>query len=274
MDFGAPLQALLDKAIAFIPKLIFALLIFAAALLLSGVAARWARRAGRVKIQDEETLRLLSLLARWSVIILGTLMALDQVDFDVTGFAAGLGIAGLTVGFALQDIARNFIAGILLLVRQPFSIGDRVEIAGRTGTVLDVNSRDTVLKAYDGEVVIVPNLDVYTSPIVNYTHLPLMRRTVQIGLGYGEDVDQATQVFLAAIQGVEGVLDEPRVAIHAMELGDSALSLEARYWLNQEAHDVFAVHSTVVQAIKETAEQQAIDLPYPVQTVRLERVSA
>ena len=93
------------------------------------------------------------MLTRWTVIILGILTALEQVNFDVTSFIAGLGIAGITIGFALQDIARNFVAGILLLVRQPFNIGNAVKVAGYSGTVLDITTRDTVLNQRDHQLL-------------------------------------------------------------------------------------------------------------------------
>jgi small-conductance mechanosensitive channel len=270
VDFGGRFQELLENVLLFIPNLILALVLFVLTLLLSGLIARWVRRATKLRIKDTETQRLLSRLARWSVIILGTLVALEQVDFDVTGFVAGLGIAGFTIGFALQDIARNFVAGILLLVRQPFGIGDAVEVGNLAGSVLDITTRDTVLRTWDGEMVIVPNIDIFTKAIKNYSELPLRRRTVNIGLGYGEDMDRATDVFQEAIRGVEGVLDDPAPEVLAEDLGDSALMLAARFWVNQETHALFVVHSDVVQAIKEAAEREGIDLPYPIQTVRLE----
>ncbi|HEY73648.1 MAG: hypothetical protein DRJ03_24755 [Chloroflexi bacterium] len=270
MDFGGTFQELVQSALRFIPHLIAALATFAGSLLLSKLAARWVRRAAQQKISDPETLRLLSRLTHWSVLIMGTLAALGQVNFDVTSFIAGLGIAGITIGFALQDIARNFVAGILLLVRQPFNIGDDVKVADRAGTVLDITTRDTVLKTWDGEMMIIPNMDVFTSAITNYSALPRRRRTVHIGLGYDEDVSQATRVFIEAIQSVEGVLKEPAPSLLAEELGDSALTLAARFWVNQETHGLFDVHSEVVRAIKEIAEKEEIDLPYPIQTVRLE----
>jgi small-conductance mechanosensitive channel len=269
VEFGDRLQRLLEQVLLFIPNLIVALVVFFLALLFSGMVARWVRRATRLKIKDTETQHLLSRVARWSVIVLGTLVALEQVNFDVTGFVAGLGIAGFTIGFALQDIARNFVAGVLLLVRQPINIGDAIEVGEYAGTVLDIKVRDTVLKTWDGEMVILPNMDVFTNAIKNYSELPLRRRTIKIGLGYDEDVDQAVQVFLDVIQDVEGVLKDPAPEVLAEELGDSALMLAARFWVNQETHGLFAVHSKAVQAIKEAAEREGIDLPYPVQTVRL-----
>jgi len=270
MAFDETFQELFQDVLRFMPHLVAALVTFAASLLLSGLTARWVERAAKAKIRDPETLRLLSRLARWSVLILGTLGALDQVNFDVTSFIAGMGIAGITIGFALQDIARNFVAGILLLIRQPFNIGDAVEVAGYAGTVLDITIRDTVLKTWDGEMVILPNMDIFTSAITNYSELPHRRRAVYIGLGYEENVSRATRVFLEAIRKVEGVLEDPAPSLLAEELGDSALTLAARFWVNQKTHDLLKVHSEVVRAIKEVAEKEEIDLPYPVQTVRLE----
>jgi small-conductance mechanosensitive channel len=135
---------------------------------------------------------------------------------------------------------------------------------------LQITTRDTVLKTWDGEMVILPNLEVFTKPIINYSDLPNRRRTVHIGLGYAEDAERATQVFLKAIQSVDGVLVDPAPELLAEKLGDSTLDLAARFWVNQETHGLFDVHSAVVRTIKEAAEQEGIDLPYPIQTVRLE----
>jgi len=271
MNLRAPLQKFIEEAWLFIPKLITALITFGVALLLAAVFARWIRSAARKRIGDEETALLLSRLVRWGVIVVGLVFALDQVNFDVTGFVAGLGIAGLTIGFALQDISRNFVAGILLLVRQPFDIGDAVEAAGHQGTVLEITTRDTVLKSWDGEMVILPNLEVFAQPIINYSELPNRRRTVQIGLGYGEDVERAKQVFLEAMRELEGVLADPAPEVLVDQLGNSTLDLSARFWVNQETHSLLGVHSAVVQAINTVAQREGIDLPYPIQTVRMER---
>ncbi|HDQ73424.1 MAG TPA: mechanosensitive ion channel family protein [Chloroflexi bacterium] len=270
MEFETLLMDLLRKGIAFIPNLIVALVVFVATLLLAEWAARSTHRAVKRQSADSETMLLLSRIARWTVLIIGTVVALQQVRFDVTGFVAGLGLLGFTIGFALQDISRNFVAGILLLVRQPFGVGDAVEVAGHAGSVLDINVRDTVLKTWDGEKVILPNMDVFANPIINYTELPLRRRTIRLGLGYGEDVNRAKRLFMETIRGVEGVATEPVPELLVEELGDSALTLVLRFWIDQSKHALFGVHSAVVQAIKEVAEREEIDLPYPTQTVRVE----
>jgi small-conductance mechanosensitive channel len=269
MNLTETLQTFLIDVLQFIPRLIVSLVTFVLTLIASSVVARWVRRAAKARIEHAEVCLLLSRLARWSVIVLGTLVALDTVNFDVTSFIAGLGVAGFTVGFALQDIARNFVAGVLLLVRQPFKIGDAVQVGDYAGQVLNVHTRDTTIKTWDGEKVILPNIEVFGKAIVNYSDLPRRRRTVYIGLGYDEDVDRAKQILIEAIHSVEGVLDDPPPRIHAEELGGSALILAARFWLDQRTHGLFDVHSDAVQAIKEAAEAHGIDLPYPVYTVRL-----
>lgn len=272
IDLSQTFGEFLQNAMLFVPRLIAALVTFAAAMVLSGFVARWVDRALRKRFEEPDTRVLFARLARWGVIVVGTVLALDLVDFDLTGFVAGLGIAGLTIGFALQDIARNFVAGMLLLLRQPFQIGDAVKIADHAGSVVAIHTRDTVLKSWDGETVILPNTDVFSSAIVNYSALPYRRRTIYIGLGYDEHVERATAVFLEAMRQVDGVLDEPAPTVYAEELGDSALILAARFWLNTQTHSLFDVHSTVVRAILEAAARKEIDLPYPTQTLRLAQV--
>jgi small-conductance mechanosensitive channel len=253
-----------------LPNYLIAIIAFVATLFLSRVTRQWVKQSVKKRVEDPETQELVARIARWTVLLLGTLTAVNQIPgINVSSLLTGLGVLGFTIGFALQDIARNFIAGLLLLMRQPFSVGDSVEIAGHAGTVLDITTRDTVIKTWDGVMEIIPNLDVYTNPIVNYSELPLRRRTVMIGLGYGEDVDRARAAFLNAIRSTEGVAEEPAPEMITEELGDSALTIAVRFWVNQETHNLFAVHSKVVEALNRTAEREGIDLPYPTQIVQL-----
>ncbi len=261
---------LIDASVKNLPSYLVALGIFVATLFLSGLAKRAIKDSLKNQVEDPETQELLGRVARWTVLVLGALTALNQIPgIDVTSLLTGLGIVGFTIGFALQDIARNFIAGLLILMRQPFSVGDAVEVAGHAGTVMDIRVRDTVIKTWDGVMEIIPNLDVYSNPIVNYSQLPLRRRTVIIGLGYGEDVDRARDVFLDAIKTTEGVQGEPAPEILTEELGSSTLNMAARFWVNQQTHNLFAVHSDVVEAINEAGEREGIDMPYPTQVVQL-----
>ncbi len=255
-------------------QLLVAAVILIGAILLSRVTARWARQFLARRIKDANTRRFLRRTARYTVLALGILAALDQIPgVHITSLLAGLGIVGFTIGFALQDIARNFMAGLLLQMRQPFGVGDAVEIAGRAGIVLDITVRDTVIKSWNGVMEIIPNLDVYSRPIINYSEFPLVRRTVALSLDRGEEIDKAKDTIMDIIRGTSGVLEEPAPEIFTQEMGDRALSLEAAFWVNQQTHNQFAVHSDVVEAINRGARQKEIGMPLPAQVVVLESES-
>lgn len=258
--------------VQFLPKLVSGIIIFIITVIASGFIAKWVHRLVQYKISNKEMLRLIFLLTRWSVLVAGTILALSQVNFDVTGFIAGLGVAGFTIGFALQDIAKNFISGLMLLYRQPFSIGDYVKVSDFGGTVKDINVRDTVVETLDGEFVIIPNKTVFENPIVNYTHSQLRRGSVAIGLGYNENEDQVSKIFLDVIRNVPGVEQDPEPLIRADALGDSALMLKALFWVDQQANSLLNVQSDVVTAIKKASDEHNINLPYPIQTVLLKNM--
>jgi len=267
MDFQAFFQDWLTSFLEYLPKLIAGIVIFIGTIIGASFVAKWVKKLAKTKINNVEMLQLIFLLTRWTFIIVGTIFALDQVDFDVTGFIAGLGVAGFTIGFALQDLAKNFISGLLLLYRQPFNLGERVIIGDYLGTVKEINVRDTVIETLEGELVIIPNREVFENPIVNLTHTRFRRREVIIGLGYEEDAERAMKIFLDAVKLIPGVESDPGPAVRAEELGDSVLVLKALFWVDQQTNDFLEVHSDVVKAIKVAAEDNNINLPYPVQTV-------
>jgi small conductance mechanosensitive channel len=265
------LVELLSQAVDFVPRLILAIVVFLASLLGAKFAGRAVARAA--KNADEEVSRLLSRLAAVATIVVGSVVALDQVNFDVTGFVAGLGLVGFTLGFAFQDIAKNLMAGILIVIQQPFEIGEAIEVSGYSGAVTDVDIRATTIKAWDGQKVIIPNADVYTSTIVNYSEYPARRIILALGLGYEEDIGRAEEVFLEAVRGVEGVLDDPAPAIYCQSLGSSAVEMAAYFWMDQTQSSLFVVTSEAVKALKEAAATEGINLPYPIQTVRVRQLA-
>jgi small-conductance mechanosensitive channel len=273
MDIQNVWQNLFSDFVDYLPRLISGIVIFIITLVGSGFVAKWGRKLAEKKISSQEMLQLISLVTRWTIIIVGTVFALDQVNFDVTGFIAGLGVAGFTIGFALQDIAKNFISGLMLLYRQPFNLGEYVRVSDLDGKVKEINVRDTVIETRDGELVIIPNREVFENPIINYTHSQFRRREVKIGLGYEEDAERASDIFLEAIKDVYGVEVEKGITIRAEALGDSSLSMSALFWVDQQTNDIFEVQSSVIKAIKIAAEKEQINLPYPVQTVLVKNLN-
>lgn len=261
-------QTLLEQTLLFIPKLIVALAIFFVALYVAGLLAKVTRRALQAREIDPELTVLLSRLARWTVVIIGTILALDQVDFDVSGFVAGLGIVGFTLGFAFQDIAKNFIAGVLLLVQQPFDLGDAIQVAGYGGTVTNIEVRATTLRTWDGLTVIVPNADVYTSAITNFSKATQRRLDLTVGVGYESDLDHVRQTMTEALLAVPGVIaDEPAPAIVFETFGDSAINVKAYFWIDVAGTGFFDAQSQSLQNVKQAFEREGINIPYPMLTV-------
>lgn len=271
MEISAILNEWLASFLLFFPKLIVAIVIFILTLLAANLPAKAIRKVASKRIRSVEALKLIKRISQWTVVIIGTVVALDQVDFNVTGFVAGLGIAGFTIGFALQDIARNFISGLILLYRQPFKIGDFIEVTGHTGTVNMINIRDTEIQTLDGDLVIIPNNKVFENPIINMSASRLRRRTVQIGLGYEEDMDRSMEIFLEAIRDVEGVESEPAPMIQAMSMDDSKLAMTAYYWVDQRENSPLRVHSEVLKAVNRASHEHHINLPYPIQAVLVQQ---
>lgn len=269
MNIETTLQKYLTDLVDYLPRLISGLVIFIITLWAAGFIAKWIKKIIGKKVESKELQRLVFLLTKWMIIILGTIFALDQVNFDVTSFIAGLGIAGFTIGFALQDIAQNFVSGMLLLYRQPFGIGDLIQASDFEGKVKSINIRDTVIETIDGELVIIPNKAVFENPIINFTHTQFRRKVVKIGLGYEEDANRAIDIFTDKIKSVRGVNEEKGVSIQANALGDSTLSLSAFFWVDQKVYSLLEVQSEVIKAIKVAAEENKINLPYPIKMVIL-----
>lgn len=257
------------SAFVFLPRLISGLVLFLVSLGAASVLGRLVAVA--VKRQDgpPEIEVLLRRLAKWTIIVLGTIAALQQVEFDVTSFIAGLGIVGFALGFAFQDIAKNFIAGVLLLLQQPFRISEVIRVGDFTGTVTDISVRATTIKTFDGLEVVIPNANVYTATIVNLSIYPVRRKSFSIGLGYEEDITRARAVFQEALASVPGVRSEPAPRVVCTNLADSWTELTAYYWFAAGEADYFEMSSGAIQAIKEAAEREGINLPYPIQTIHL-----
>ncbi len=167
-EVGGYLNPLLDQILIYIPKIIAAVIIFVVSIYVGALVAKMVRNTAERRKMDPELVTLFSRMAQWTIITIGTIWALQTVDRNITAFIAGLGIAGFTIGFALQDITKNFVAGMLLLLQQPFDVGDFIEVVGYSGKVMDISLRDTQMITLDGLNVIIPNAEVYTNPITNY----------------------------------------------------------------------------------------------------------
>lgn len=254
-----------------LPSIVAGLLIF----LFSIYLARWLVRAvERVMARrggDAELTLLVGRLTRGAVITLGVVLALQQAGVDVTAILTGLGVVGFTVGFALKDISANFVAGIILLFQQPFDLGDTISVNQYTGTVLDINLRATEMLTIDGLQVTIPNNDLLTSTITNFSRSAQRRITVQVGVGYDNDLHEVERITLEAVRGMEGVLEDPAPQVLFDKFGDFAVNMTVYYWYATDRFGYGDITNQGVSALKDTLEKAGVSMPFPIQTVRIEQ---
>jgi small conductance mechanosensitive channel len=206
-------------------------------------------------------------MTRWGLIILVAVTALQQVNFNLTAFVAGLGIAGFTIGFALKDISANFISGLLLLLQKPFAIGDVVQIDEFRGRVTDVSLRATEIETMDGHNLILPNETVYMSPILNYSRSRLSRIAVDVGVAYDTDLEHAEEVALSTVSALPLVLKDPEPSVTFHTFGDSSINFTIFYWIDNQTTSLFQASDLAVPALKRAFEEANIEIPFPVRTV-------
>ena len=262
------LEYLWQQFLNLLPNLAFALLILLASLYLAKLVSRILERTLQRREASLEITALLTMTTRWTLVILGIITALQRF-FDVTAFLTGLGIIGFSIGFALQDILKNFAAGVILLVQQPFKVGDSIEVSSYSGVVQTINIRTTELRTFDGRLVIIPNADLLAKTIVNLSRADRQRIDIQIGVEYQSDLHQAQEALRAALQGVPGFLADPPPFIISEAFGDSAINLRVYFWIDLTASNPLLARDAAVKNIKVEFERQGLNIPYPITTVIL-----
>ncbi|HEX9388625.1 MAG TPA: mechanosensitive ion channel [Anaerolineales bacterium] len=259
-----------DQFIAFFlagtPKLLSALLIFVLSLYFARLMSNFLRRVLQRRRAPTGVVQLLGELALWSIIVAGTITALQQF-VNVTAFLTGLGILGFTVGFALQDIMKNFASGVILLLQQPFHVGETIGVKGFDGTVLAIDLRSTEMRATDGRVVILPNADVLANPIINYSRANQRRVDLSLNLPHASEPGKTRQILLDAIKSVPGFVSEPGPVIVFNSLSDHAMELNANFWVDVTKTDPFHAKDAVLLKVMSAFNEEGIEIPHPVQAV-------
>lgn len=255
-----------------LPSLVASLVIFIFSIFLARLLAKAVRRVMRRRKEDIELTVLITRLVRWTVIGLGIILALDQAGQDVTALLTGLGILGFTVGFALQDISANLVSGILLLFEQPFEINDAIQVAGYAGTVKAINLRATEMLTWEGLLVLIPNKDVFTNTITNYSRISQRRIGLSVGVGYDSDLKEVERIAIEAVKGVAGVKEDPAPSFTVDSFGDSAINTTVYYWYNTADINYIDLVNAGAVALKTSYDKAGIDMPYPVRTVKLENM--
>lgn len=261
------LQQLITQFLAYLPNLLAALVIFFASLFLAGIFSQGVTKALRLRKVTLEISLAVETLVRWTVIILGTATALSQIGFDLTAFLAGVGVVGFTVGFALQDVSKNFVAGLLLLLQQPFNLEDTIEVAGYSGTVLKVDLRATTLRTLDGRLVQIPNGEVFTRPIVNFSRGRQRRIELQVVVVDGTNLEKARTEGLAALKTIPGVLGDPAPRAVFQMFGASGIQMTFYYWVDTTITDPLDAQDAGMVNIDKAFKEAKIEIPFPVSIV-------
>lgn len=263
-------QGMSNGLIIMLPNIVLALLVFAVFFF----AARWlklvVKRLTRRHRQARNLGMVLGRLAQGIVILIGLFVALSIV---IPTLKAGdlvqlLGISGVAIGFAFRDILQNFLSGILILLTEPFQIDDQIAFKGFEGTVEDIQTRATTIRTYDGRRIVIPNSELFTNSVTVNTAFDNRRLEYDVGIGYGDNIEEAKELMLEALHSVDVVLKDPAPDVLVMELAESSINIRARWWINppRRADDLYS-RNQVLTAIKNKLTANGIDLPFPTQQI-------
>ena len=197
-------------------------------------------------------------------------VAAIAIGFAVAGYGAFLsafavfgGAIALAVGFAAQDLLGNFVAGVFILKDKPFEVGDWIQWGDMSGRVEEIDLRVSRVRTFDNELVTVPNGDLANSAVTNPVAYDTLRQKFVFGIGYDDDIEEATDIIVEKAEAHEEILDDPGVSVRLVELGDSAVGLQSRWWIaDPDRGDFVRVRSEYVTAVKEAFDDAGIDMPY------------
>ncbi len=258
------------------PELLFKILIFIAIIL----GFRWLKKLTRTMVKKavaSPNLKLSRLIQDFFISMsgnvifaIGLLIALSQVGVDLTPILTGFGVAGLVIGFALQDTLSNFASGMMLLIYRPFDEGDFVEAGGVSGKVAHMSLVNTTIKTFDNQVIIVPNSKIWGDIIKNITHERVRRVDMVFGIGYSDDIALAETVLADIVQSHELVLKNPEAIIKLHTLNTSSVDFIVRPWVKTE--DYWDVYWDITREVKIRFDKEGLSIPFPQQDVHLHMV--
>jgi small conductance mechanosensitive channel len=264
------IQSMINGFIALLPNIVLGLIVFIFFLFVASRIKALVKRLTRNRRSARNLGLVLGRVAQGLTILIGLFIALSIV---IPTFQAGdliqlLGISGVAIGFAFRDILQNFLAGILILLTEPFQIDDQIVFKGFEGTVENIETRATTIRTYDGRRIVIPNSELFTNSVTVNTAFDNRRLEYDVGIGYGDDIDQAKQLMLDAMHSVNEVLKDPAPDVLVMELAGSSVNIRVRWWVHPPRRaDNLISRDKVITAIKKTLVANGIDLPFPTQQI-------
>ena len=255
--------------IALLPNLLLACLILVIGIFLAKKVRNLAKRSFK-KISPTSTLAALAVnfvyILAIGIVVFITLKVL-HLDTTITTMLAGAGVIGLALAFAFQDIAANFISGIFISFRKPFNVGDTIKVKDFMGNVEEIKLRDTTILTFNGQLVTIPNRDVFQNPIENFTRFGKRRLDVKGGVSYGDDLEKARKVALESLKDIEGIIKSDTTFMYD-GFGESSIDFTIRIWVNiAEQGSYLQVLNDTIMRIKKVFEQNDISIPFPIRTL-------
>jgi small conductance mechanosensitive channel len=253
------------------PRMIFKFLLFLLILVVFKVLARFTGKVVRMsmassKLQFSQLLQnMFVAVASNLVFLLGLLVALSQLGFEIAPLLAGLGVAGFIVGFALQDTLGNFASGMMILIYRPYDVGDLIEAAGAFGKVSHMSLVCTTILTVDNQTLVVPNTKIWGDVIKNVTAQGVRRVDMVFGISYSDDIPHAEKVLMAILKEHEKVLDNPEPVVKLHTLGESSVDFIVRPWVNTA--DYWDVYWDVTREVKMRFDREDIAIPFPQRDV-------
>jgi small conductance mechanosensitive channel len=273
IDFGLGLEGLqeiLNGVVSLLPNLLAGLLVFVAALLAGRLLKRTAPRLVRRYGRSDSLGIVMGRLTQWGAVTLGLLVAVLIVfpSFSIGELIQLLGIGSLAVGLIFRSILEDYLAGILLLLQEPFQVEDQIVLRDLEGTVTEIGTRASAIKTYDGRQIIIPNSELFTNVVTVNTAYPSRRIEVDVGIGFGDDPHLAGRLILEAVGSMTDVLEHPPPEVLLVELADFSVVLRVRWWIKPPLRsDALETRSEILAVIRERLTEQGIDLPFPTQQV-------
>ncbi|WP_375577976.1 mechanosensitive ion channel domain-containing protein [Marivirga tractuosa] len=275
--FEKPIEAVTDKVeswlevlVEMIPNMLLSVILFILFVVLSRLVRKLFIKVFRKSSDNKALENLFSTIIYYAMLGIGLFIILDILNLDkaVTSLLAGVGVVGLALGFAFQDIAANFVSGIILAFRKPFLIDDVIQVDDLMGIVSRTNLRVTVIRTYQGQEVYIPNKDVLSNSITNYSVLGERRIDLAVGVSYGDDLHKVHDLVLETLQNMEGVIRKDDMIFTYKEFGDSSINFEIKFWIKFPDNPTFLeMRSKAIMAIKDAFDREDITIPFPIRTL-------
>ena len=268
--------------IAILPNLAIAVIVLLLTWIVAKFAVRIANKATAKSRMREDLRQLVETVVKLAIWIAGIILALVVAipGFTPAGLIAGLGIGALAIGFAFQDIFENFLAGVLIMLREKMRIGDLIEVEGVLGKVEKITLRETYVRQLSNELTIMPNSMLFKNAVKILTDDTVRRNEVVVGVSYEADLEVAQKAIEDAMKTVDAVVEDRPVIVYAQEFGGSSIDFLVQWYAQSAARDLRQTKSEAIKAIKKGLDAAGIDIPFPIQTnyfaepLRIEQVSA